>query len=80
MGGGHEQIRQTIDKLRREIEQHNYRYYVLDAPTITDTQYDRLMADLQQMEREYPFLVTPDSPTQRVGVNPGKVLPRYSTR
>ncbi|TYO96260.1 NAD-dependent DNA ligase LigA [Desulfallas thermosapovorans] len=70
MGGGHEQIRQTIDKLRREIEQHNYRYYVLDAPTITDAQYDRLMAELQRLEKEYPHLVTPDSPTQRVGGKP----------
>ncbi len=70
MGGGHEDIRQTIDQLRREIEQHNYRYYVLDAPTITDAQYDRLMAGLQQLESEYPFLLTPDSPSQRVGGKP----------
>ncbi len=65
-----EKLRQTIDQLRREIEQHNYRYYVLDAPTVTDAQYDRLMADLQQLEKEYPFLITPDSPTQRVGGKP----------
>jgi len=70
MGGGHEDIRQTIDQLRREIEQHNYRYYVLDAPTITDAQYDRLMAGLQQLESEYSFLLTPDSPSQRVGGKP----------
>ncbi|WP_449240829.1 NAD-dependent DNA ligase LigA [Desulfoscipio gibsoniae] len=70
MGGGHEKIRQTIDRLRREIEQHNYYYYVLDAPTITDAQYDRLMADLQQLEKENPLLITPDSPTQRVGGKP----------
>jgi len=70
MGSATEQLHQTFDQLRREIELHNYRYYVLDAPTITDAQYDRLMADLEQLEREYSFLITPDSPTQRVGGKP----------
>ncbi len=70
MGSETEQLQQIIDQLRREIELHNYRYYVLDAPTITDAQFDRLMADLQQLESDYPHLITPDSPTRRVGGKP----------
>jgi DNA ligase (NAD+) len=54
-------------KLREQIDRHNYNYYVLDAPEISDAAYDRLMQELQQLEAEYPDLVTPDSPTQRVG-------------
>jgi DNA ligase (NAD+) len=53
--------------LRREIERHNYAYYVLDAPTVTDAEYDRLFRELQALEAEHPELVTPDSPTRRVG-------------
>ncbi|MDP1644028.1 MAG: NAD-dependent DNA ligase LigA [Thiobacillus sp.] len=56
--------------LRREIERHNYAYYVLDAPTIPDAEYDRLFRELQALEAEHPELVTPDSPTQRVGGKP----------
>ncbi len=56
--------------LREEIEEHNYRYYVLDRPTISDAEYDRLLRELQELERRYPDLVTPDSPTQRVGAAP----------
>src|SRR3954447_19820740 len=54
-------------ELRAEIEQHNYRYYVLDDPEIGDAEYDRLFAELQALEREHPELASPDSPTQRVG-------------
>ncbi len=61
---------QQIDILRHEIEHHEYLYYVLDAPEITDTQYDRLMNRLKALEAEHPEFVTTDSPTQRVG---GKV-------
>ena len=57
-------------ELRREIEYHNHRYYVLDAPVISDAEYDALMRELQALERRYPELVTPDSPTQRVGAPP----------
>ncbi|WP_126445587.1 NAD-dependent DNA ligase LigA [Sulfuricystis multivorans] len=57
-------------QLRAEIERHNYAYYVLDAPTIPDAEYDKLFRALQQLETEYPELVTPDSPTQRVGGQP----------
>jgi DNA ligase (NAD+) len=56
-----------IQKLRDEINQHNYNYYTLDAPKIPDAEYDRLMGELQDLEKQYPELITPDSPTQRVG-------------
>ena len=56
--------------LRREIEAHNRRYYVDDAPTISDAEYDALFRELQALEAEFPALVTPDSPTQRVGGAP----------
>ncbi len=62
--------RKRIERLRREIENHNYRYYVLDDPQISDAQYDRLMRELIALERAHPELVTPDSPTQRVGAKP----------
>lgn len=56
--------------LRREIEHHNYRYYILDNPEISDAEYDRLFDELLELEAEYPGLVTPDSPSQRVGAPP----------
>ncbi|HXG28280.1 MAG TPA: NAD-dependent DNA ligase LigA [Nevskiales bacterium] len=59
-----------IQALREAIEHHNYRYYVLDDPEISDAEYDRLFRELQQLEQEHPELVTPDSPTQRVGGAP----------
>jgi DNA ligase (NAD+) len=55
-----------IAELRELIEQHNYRYYVLDDPSLTDAQYDRLMLELRELEGQHPQLLTPDSPTQRV--------------
>lgn len=63
-------VRQRINNLRREIEEHDYRYYVLDDPLLTDAQYDRLMQELLQLEKQYPELITPTSPTQRVGGRP----------
>ena len=57
-------------QLRAEIERHNYAYYVLDAPTIPDAEYDKLFRELQRIEAAYPELATPDSPTQRVGGKP----------
>jgi DNA ligase (NAD+) len=63
-------VAERAEKLRTEIEQHNYNYYVLDAPTIPDAEYDRLFRELQSLEGQYPDLVTPDSPTQRVGGRP----------
>ena len=59
--------RKRAVKLREQIDQHNYNYHVLDAPEISDAAYDRLMQELKKLEAEFPELVTPDSPTQRVG-------------
>ncbi|KAF0193213.1 MAG: DNA ligase (NAD+) [Gammaproteobacteria bacterium] len=56
-----------VNQLRREIRGHDYRYYVLDAPTIPDAAYDRLISELRELEKHYPDLVTEDSPTRRVG-------------
>ena len=69
-------IIEEVEKLREEIEYHNYRYYVLNDPVITDEEYDKLMKRLIELEKKYPELVTPDSPTQRVG---GKVLEGFKT-
>jgi DNA ligase (NAD+) len=60
----------SIKKLRQEINHHNYRYYVLDSPQISDAQYDRMLKELKELEEKFPELVTPDSPTQRVGARP----------
>ncbi len=57
-------------QLRAKLEEHNYNYYVLDAPTVTDAEYDLLFRELEALEREHPELVTVDSPTQRVGAAP----------
>jgi DNA ligase (NAD+) len=62
--------------LRREIERHNYAYYVLDQPTVPDAEYDRLFRELQALEAEHPELVTPDSPTRRVGGKPLDAFPK----
>ena len=62
--------RDRIEELRRDIGQHNYRYYVLNDPTVSDGEYDALMDELRALEAEHPDLVTPDSPTQRVGEQP----------
>lgn len=61
---------QRIDELREELRHHEYLYYVLDAPEWTDAQYDARMNELRRLEAEHPELVTPDSPTQRVGGKP----------
>lgn len=66
------QITETVKQLRESINYHNYRYYVLDDPEIPDAEYDRLLRQLQQLEHQYPDLITPDSPTQRVGAAPLK--------
>ena len=65
-----EQARQSIEKLRAEINRHNYRYYVLDSPEVSDAEYDALMQELRKLEETYPQLLTADSPTQRVGAAP----------
>ncbi|MGB7709996.1 MAG: NAD-dependent DNA ligase LigA [Microcoleus sp.] len=64
------EIEQQIQQLRRQLQEASYAYYVLDAPTIADEVYDRLYRDLQELEFDYPELITPESPTQRVGEKP----------
>lgn len=63
-----------IQQLRQTIDTHNYNYYVLDAPTIPDAEYDRLFQELQTLESQYPAYITPDSPTQRIGAYPLKTF------
>ena len=60
-------VEKEIQKLREEIRYHEHRYYVLDDPEISDTEYDKLMKRLEALEAEHPELVTPDSPSRRVG-------------
>jgi DNA ligase (NAD+) len=69
-----------VEKLREEIRHHEHLYYVLDAPEISDAEFDRLMQDLKKLEAAHPELVTPDSPTQRVGGKPreGFIKVRHS--
>ena len=62
--------KRRIAELREIINHHNYRYYVLDSPEISDAEYDELMKELRELEAEHPELVTPDSPTQRIGAPP----------
>jgi DNA ligase (NAD+) len=59
-----------IEQLRQELHSHNYRYYVLDDPEISDAEYDQLLRRLQELETTFPELIRPDSPTQRVGAVP----------
>ncbi len=66
--------RSAADRLRQAIRYHNYRYYVLDSPVISDAEYDTLMSTLQELEQKFPTLVTPDSPTQQVGGPPREEL------
>lgn len=73
-------ILQEVERLRRELQEHDYRYYVLAEPTIADEEYDRLMRRLQDLEVSYPGLRTPDSPTQRVGGQPTKDFPPVTHR
>ncbi|MFM7272484.1 MAG: DNA ligase LigA-related protein, partial [Gammaproteobacteria bacterium] len=62
-----EDSRLRAEALREAIRHHNHRYYVLDEPEVPDAEYDRLMQELRALEESFPELVTPDSPTQRVG-------------
>ena len=69
-----DEIRAEVEKLRRELTYHAERYYVYDSPEISDYDYDMMYAALLKLEEEYPELVTPDSPTHRVG---GKPLDKF---
>ncbi len=68
--GDIDKAKQRIEELRSLINYHNYRYYVLDSPEISDAEYDELMRELRQLEAEHLDLITPDSPTQRIGAPP----------
>lgn len=70
-----EEIQQEIEELRKKIRHHNYRYYVLNKPEISDEEYDKLIKRLEKLEEEYPQTVTPSSPTQRVGGEPVDEFP-----
>ena len=71
-----EEVRERVEELRRELRFHNYRYYVLDSPVVSDAEYDRLLRELQRLEAQFPELVTADSPTQRVGAVPAEEFAR----
>ena len=63
-------IAEQVERLREQIREHDHRYYVLAAPTVSDADYDRLLRELQKLEEAHPELHSPDSPTQRVGGTP----------
>src|SRR4030042_1918773 len=63
-------VKQRVTELRTQLNHHNYRYYVLDSPEISDAEYDALMQELKRIETQFPDLITSDSPTQRVGAAP----------
>lgn len=65
-----DEIQQRAARLREQIEHHNYRYYVLDDPEVSDAAFDKLFRELQELEEQHPGLITPDSPTQRIGAGP----------
>src|SRR5438552_5506399 len=77
-----DKIRPDVDSLPEQLRRHEHLYYVLDRPEITDAEYDALMRRLMEIEKAHPELITPDSPTQRVGGKPreGFVKVRHSTQ
>src|SRR6195256_4453699 len=81
MAAAAKDVEQKIQALREKIRYHEHLYYVLDNPEISDAEFDKLMQQLQQLEAEHPTLITPDSPTQRVGGKPreGFIKVRHSS-
>jgi DNA ligase (NAD+) len=73
-------VAKRVRELRHEIERHNYQYYALDQPLISDAEFDKLFRQLQGIEADYPELVTPDSPTQRVGTPPAEAFAEVTHR
>src|SRR5579872_3761332 len=67
--------RDRIESLRKEINEHDYRYYVLTMPTVSDREYDALMKELQDLEAKHPEFASPDSPSSRVSGEPTKLFP-----
>jgi len=74
------EVQEKLEKLRAEISYHDYRYYVLDNPVISDAQYDALMQELIKLEKQYPELITPDSPSMRIGGQPREGFATLSHR
>ncbi len=74
------EVEHRLARLRQEVRRHEHRYYVQNAPTISDQEYDRLERELRDLEAQYPELVTPDSPTQRVGEKPSEEFPTFAHR
>ena len=72
----HTETESKIDTLSKEIEQHNYNYYVLSQPTISDFEFDKLLEELIILEKENPQFLKPDSPSQRVG---GQITKEFQT-
>src|SRR5206468_1450135 len=77
MGSAKRTVNGRIEELRRQIREHEHRYYVLGQPVISDYEFDQLMRELQRLEQENPELITPDSPSQRVGGEPAKEFPTH---
>ena len=75
-----DKVARRVKKLRRLIEKHNYKYYVLAQPEISDEEYDALYRELEQLEKENPELIVPESPTQRVGAEPAPFLEKVEHR
>jgi DNA ligase (NAD+) len=71
---GLDEVKEAIEKVKAEINRHDYLYYVLDSPEISDAEYDQLMRELKQLEEQYPQLLSLDSPTQRIGAAPVEVF------
>jgi DNA ligase (NAD+) len=74
------EVEQRLARLREEIRRHEHLYYVENAPAISDQEYDRLERELRDLEAQFPALVTPDSPTQRVGEKPSEEFPTFTHR
>src|SRR5919204_3082693 len=68
------EAKRRVEELREQINYHNYRYHVLDDPEVSDAEYDELVRELKALEDEFPELITPDSPTQRVGAAPAELF------
>lgn len=65
-----QEAKKKLESLREVLAQYNYEYHVLDKPSVPDAEYDQKMQELKQIEEQYPHLITPDSPSQRVGGEP----------
>src|ERR671939_1579188 len=78
MADVHHELAARAATLRETLERANYEYYVLDSPSLSDQEYDRLFRELQELEEKYPTLRTPDSPTQRVGAEPASQFARHT--